>query len=243
MPLHLKVREVRRIEDVKASRTFTDLPDDQNMEKRVTPDALLHPADILTIIPDVAETQDKADELSRPTNIYTDGSKLESGDTGCAFVVFHPSGCQESVKHRLDWTCTVFQAELFALDAAVTWTSRHASTDVTIFTDSQSSSAIQDRSNTHPLVVSIHHRLHQMSGRRDVRFVWVRAHIGIIGNEEADVAAKDAASSGDAPLYDSFPLSYANTSSGQSRWTPGNRNTRPRPPDPQQDHSSLPSHP
>ena len=210
MPLHLKVREVRRIEDVKWTRTFEGLPVDQQLESRVRPDDLLHPADRLTICSDSAETQEQVDSLARPTSIYTDGSKLESGDTGCAFVVFHPSGRQESFKFRLDSACTVFQAELFALSAAVDWTSRHATSDVTVFTDSQSSAAaLSDRSNKHPLVTAIHHKLHQVSGILDVRFVWVRAHVGIVGNEAADVAAKEAACSPDAPSYSAFPLSFA----------------------------------
>lgn len=208
MPLYYKIREIRGIEDVKASRLFEGLPGTQ-METRRRPEALLHPSQRESIVFSQASTQEHVDSHSRGVNIYTDGSKLDSGGVGCAVVIYTETGVPISIKHRLHDSCTVFQAELFALDAAIQWTSEHALQDVTIFTDSLSSlHALQDRSSKHPLVVQIHRLLHQMRGRLDVHFVWVKAHVGIIGNEAADVAAKDAASS-DAPTsYDFFPLSY-----------------------------------
>lgn len=44
---------------------------------------------------------------------------------------------------------------------------------------------------------------------RHVRFVWVKAHIGIVGNELADEAAKLAAQQRRAMVYTKFPISYA----------------------------------
>ena len=210
IPLHLKIKETYRIECVKASGRFEDLPDDVTLEQRVRPESLLHPSKRVTISSSSAETQTQADAAASETNIFTDGSKLESGDTGCAFVIFHPSGRQEPRKFRLEAACSVFQAELFALDAATQWTRKHAKSDVTVYSDSSSAlSAIKDRSNTNPLVASIHRSLSETSGRINVRFVWVRAHIGIIGNEAADAAAKEAATQKRGKVYTCFPLSYA----------------------------------
>ena len=191
LPLHLKIKETYRIQCVKASGRFKDLPDDVTLEQRVRPEALLHPSKRITIVSTSAKTQEEADAAASPTNVYTDGSKLESGDTGCAYVIFHPSGRQEPRKFRLEAACSVFQAELFALDAATEWTRKHAKSDVTIYSDSASAlSAIADRSNTNPLAASIHCSLAEMSGRIVVRFVWVRAHIGIIGNEGSGRSCK-----------------------------------------------------
>lgn len=210
MPLHLKVREIYQIEKVKMSGTFEGLPDDIKMERRVKPQELLHPSERVKVQHHFADSQDQADSHASPTNIFTDGSKLESGNVGCAFVIHHPSGRQESRKLRLHEACTVFQAELFALDKAMTWTSKHAKSDVTIYSDSLSSlAALKNRSNPHPLVVSIHQTLHEMSGRLDVCFVWVKAHIGISGNEQADLAAKEAATAHKSKSYTAFPISYA----------------------------------
>ena len=210
MPLHLKIRETHRIENIKASGRFEPAPVEASLETRVRPEALLHPATRITITPEFAETQQKVDELSSSTNIYTDGSKLESGDVGCAFVIFHSSGRQEAHEFRLEACCSVFQAELYGLDAALQWVAQSAASDVTLFTDSLSSvHAIQDRSNHHPLVASIHRKLASLAGCINVRFVWVRAHVGIIGNEAADAAAKEAATLPDAAAYSAFAISYA----------------------------------
>lgn len=210
VPLHIKVQEVRRIELVKRTGRFEGLPDDVELDRRVTPQDLLHPAD-RTSIPDLlATSQEEVDLHSSPTNIFTDGSKLETGDVGCAFVIDHPNGRRESRKFRLDRACSVFQAEIFAIDLALTWTSMHARSSVTIFTDSLSSiKSIQDRNSTNALVCSITHTLHQLKGRIDVRLVWVKAHVGIDGNEAADLAAKEAAVQKGAKVFTSFPLSYA----------------------------------
>ena len=210
VPLHLKVLETYKIEQVKKSGLYSGLPEDVDLEQRVRPERLLHPSQRQSINPSTARTQDEADSLSSPTNIYTDGSKLDSDDVGSAFVVIHPSGRTESRRFRLDQSCSVFQAELLALDEALKWTQNYAKTNVTIFTDSLSSvEAIKNRSNVHPLVNSIHRRLHSLLGRLTVQFVWVKAHVGIQGNEQADSAAKEAASLHRAKVYTSFPLSYA----------------------------------
>jgi ribonuclease HI len=208
MPLHLEVLKSFRIEEVKASGHLegTEVP----LEKKISPENMIHPAKRKSITSDSVESQEEADVVSSQTNIYTDGSKLESGQTGCAFVIFHPSGRQETAEFRLADCCSVFQAEMYALDSALKWVLTSATTDVSIFTDSQSSiAAIKDRSNRNPLAHSIHRTLLSLNGKLDVRFIWTRAHIGIMGNEAADVAAKSAAES-DLPIsYGYFPLSYA----------------------------------
>ena len=129
MPLHLKVQEVHRIEGVKASGVFNGLPADVNLECRLPSAAQLHPASRVTISPESATTQEEADSYSSPTNIFTDGSKQESGETGCAFGIFHPNWRQESRKFRLHECCTVFQAEVFAIDKAPSWSLKCASVE------------------------------------------------------------------------------------------------------------------
>lgn len=209
-PLHLKILETLKIATVKRTMTYEALPDDMAQERRAPPLSQLHPAERVTITYASAENQEDADLHQSPTNIFTDGSKLETDETGAAFVIRHQSGRQEVRKLRLTKPCTVFQAEALAIDRALEWVMKRCNTDVTIYSDSRSSlDAIKERSNQHPLVVSIHEKLHQLRGRLSVKFVWVRAHVGIDGNEAADVAAKDAASQRRAAVYTSFPISYA----------------------------------
>ena len=209
-PLHLKIDELRKIDQVKRRATFDALPDDLTLERKSKPLQLLHPAERQTITFHSSHTQEDADRHSSLTNIFTDGSKLEDGKTGAAFIIQHPNGRHEKRKLKLSSVCTVFQAELLAIDQSLQWIEKRASTDVTIFSDSQSSlTALQDRSNAHPLVVSSHRHLKTISDAgRTVTFVWVKAHVGIDGNEEADEAAKEAALSRQRMVYDLFPISY-----------------------------------
>ena len=210
-PLHLKVLETYKIEQVKASGVTDTLSHDARLESRLPPASQLHPAERVTIYPASAMTQEEADAEGSPTNIFTDGSKLDSGVTGCAFVVHHADGRRESQQFRLDSCCSVFQAELLAIDKALDWCRASAATPVSLYSDSQSAiAAIRDRSNPHPLVVSIHDSLCLLQDAGvDVHFVWVKAHVGIAGNEEADAAAKDATDARRPLEYGSFPLSYA----------------------------------
>ena len=209
-PLHLKIDELRKVDVVKRNATFDVLPDDLTLERKSRPLQLLHPADRQSITFHSSHTQEDADRHCSLTNIFTDGSKLEDGKTGAAFVIQHPNGRHEKRKLKLSSICTVFQAELLAIDQALQWIEKRASTDVTIFSDSQSSlTALQDRSNAHPLVVSSHRHLKTINDAgRTVTFVWVKAHVGIDGNEEADEAAKEAALSRQRMVYDLFPISY-----------------------------------
>ena len=77
--LHLKVKEVLLIENVKWSRLHADLPDDVLLEKRVKPGTLLHPAKRIAITFLTAKTQEEDSSSSQndpsqnfvgPRNVY-----------------------------------------------------------------------------------------------------------------------------------------------------------------------------
>ncbi|XP_072941920.1 uncharacterized protein [Epargyreus clarus] len=156
--------------------------------------------------------------VSSAINIYTDGSKHEDGSVGAAFVCYDTLGSQIAVKkHKLHNCCTVFQAELYAISRACQWavghdggTSLHNThSHVHIHTDSLAAlNAIQNRSNTHPLVTQIHQHIHTHRNTHTIEIEWVKAHVGIAGNEAADAAAKSAAASHRAPDYTRIPMSY-----------------------------------
>ena len=59
------------------------------------------------------------------------------------------------------------------------------------------------------MVRTIHHRISSAQETSIITFVWVKAHIDIIGNELADEAAKQAATAHKAKAYTDFPLSHA----------------------------------
>ena len=62
-----------------------------------------------------------------------------------------------------------------------------------VITDSLSSlQAVKSQKLNNPIVSNISHMCHYLSGHKDIVFCWVLSHIGIQGNERADVLAKAA---------------------------------------------------
>ncbi|XP_047031454.1 uncharacterized protein LOC124638523 [Helicoverpa zea] len=205
IPLDLRVLEVHQIEQTRLTNTTPFLPEDILLERPTPVRELLHPA--LRITKSHVDHQ----ETDETHQIYTDGSKLDSGAVGAAFVCFDPGGSEQPTitkKLKLHDSCTVFQAELFAILEACKWATRKYQRTV-IYTDSQSSLlAIADRSNTHPLVTQIHKIIHTHRETKQITLKWVKAHRGNVGNEAADAAAKLATQLHKTPDYSSFPISY-----------------------------------
>ena len=211
MPLHLKVTEVSRIEKVKLTGKFDVVIDeDDSLESKLAPNALLHPATRQGIDYFHVATQEESDEVASDVKIFTDGSKLENGKTGAAMVIFRGERRKEVRKFKLADHCTVYQAEMFAIHEAVRWAvTKGNGLSSTIFSDSRSSlDAIKDRSHNSTLGTAIHSMLSEITGRTSVNFAWIKAHVGISGNEAADEAAKQATEKHSAPAYISFPISY-----------------------------------
>ncbi|XP_074026539.1 uncharacterized protein [Leptinotarsa decemlineata] len=125
--------------------------------------------------------------------IYTDGSKTELG-TGCAFYV---SSTKMAHKVRISNDASIYTAEIYAIERALLWITSNRVSESIILSDSKS--ALD--SISHPimkkydnvLLCNIRRHIHTIissSGR--VRFVWVKGHAGILGNELVDRAAKEA---------------------------------------------------
>ena len=207
-PLHLKIREIHDIGRVKRTGLAPSVPDDITMERRARPDELPHPSKRHHITINIANNQSEADAFASDVNIYTDGSKSDDG-VGAAFVVKGP-GRDVIRKFRLNAVCSVFQAEMLALNRALAWLVRNPAQNVTIYSDSQSSlKALSSTSNTNFFVNECRKTLDELPSTTVVQFVWVKAHVGIIGNELADEAAKAASNMHSASSYNAFPLSLA----------------------------------
>ena len=121
--------------------------------------------------------------------IYTDGSVLDD-KAAVAAVIDNYSSIE-----RLPDKSSIFSAELYALYLAL---DRVETTDddernFIIFSDSKSAlQAISGQDWTHPLVLYILERLNWLVQYQEKRilFYWIPSHVGIIGNEKADTAAK-----------------------------------------------------
>ena len=128
------------------------------------------------------------DEHSYCTPIYTDGSK-DNDRVGCAAIINNIS-----IKQRLPSNASIFTAEIKAIDLALDAITESEDDHFIIFSDSLSVLlSLENKKLDNPLVVNLSHKLHLLSiAHRTIFFCWIPSHIGIRGNEAADVAAKES---------------------------------------------------
>ena len=127
---------------------------------------------------------------------YTDGSKTDEEDTGYGYFITTENNNTVLAEHsaRLPSFCTVYQAELSAITAAVNQLQSIGVKDKEIIILSDSRSAIQTlnnrliKSNT---ALQCHRALNALGLNNTVKVMWVEAHCGIYGNEKADGLAKE----------------------------------------------------
>ena len=126
------------------------------------------------------------DEHSYCTPIYTDGSK-DNDRVGCAAILN-----SISIKQRLPSNASIFTAEIKAIGLALDAIAESDHDHFIIFSDSLSVS-LENKKLDNPLVVNLLHKLHLLSiAHKNIFFCWIPSHIGIRGNEAADVAAKES---------------------------------------------------
>jgi ribonuclease HI len=150
-----------------------------------------HPADVEPIVEVVGEEE-------ATLHAFTDGSKQEKG-VGAGALVFKGSELVAKVQQKLDNRCSNNQAEQLALlqvmETIVLINSNIVNPHtVTIFTDSRVSlDSFHDPNNHAYLVTEMRKKLTSMvTAKWKIKFLWVKAHVGIFGNEMAERLAKEA---------------------------------------------------
>ncbi|GFX81680.1 RNase H domain-containing protein [Trichonephila clavipes] len=128
-------------------------------------------------------------QYSRYSAIYTDGSK-RADCVGCGVVI-------EDVTHgyRLDPSCSVFTAESVAIYRVLQSIDSNMPRKYCIYTDSMSVlEALEIYSDRcRPVVCDILDITSRLYSKGfDIVFCWLPSHVGIIGNEQADSAARSA---------------------------------------------------
>ncbi|GBM16438.1 putative RNA-directed DNA polymerase from transposon X-element [Araneus ventricosus] len=131
--------------------------------------------------------------------IYTDGSK--SADH-VSFAVIFP---EATFSFKLHTICSVFTAEITAVLFALEEICDRPQNKYLIYTDSLSvlKSLISNHNHSHknPLVLNVLNLLDKLDSRGfTVLLCWVPSHVGIVGNEKADRAAKLAITSTNATI-------------------------------------------
>ena len=123
-------------------------------------------------------------------HIYTDGSKVE---TKVASAYVCPYGTRG---YRLRDGCSIFTAEVEAINKALTYVKVSTKQSFVIFSDSMSVlQAIESQESKNPLVNRVLEACQKiLSDGKFITFCWLPSHRDIRGNEDADRAAKDALS-------------------------------------------------
>ena len=149
-------------------------------------------------------------------NIYTDGSKT---DSGCGYGYTTKShGIKQQSYANLGSIATVFQAEVSAIEAAATHLSvlNPSGKIIKVFVDSQAAiKAVSSYTVDSLCVERAKNALNILGKNNHLEVIWVPAHIGHRGNEVADRLAKLGASLNDKRViypepYLPVPLSYIN---------------------------------
>ncbi|GBM26851.1 Putative protein in type-1 retrotransposable element R1DM [Araneus ventricosus] len=121
--------------------------------------------------------------------VYTDGSRIDN-ETGLAVCTFQQNDNVSNFLFKLNSYNSVFQAELEAIHFACNWALQN-NYKINIHTDSLSSIlAIQSANSRSGFVYSVKQDI--FKARHLVGLSWVKAHVGIPGNEWADQQAKSA---------------------------------------------------
>lgn len=213
LPLDMRIREAAKLYEAKRGKPQEELIGDRDLEQRVSFFNLAHPAKNISIDFQCLEDTHPGtleNHHVQGIHIYTDGSKME-GKVGAAYSCWKDGKEVKSRKLKLEPFCTVFQAELLAIQEATDLILKRNETEFNIFSDSRSSlELLRSPEVSHPIAYSIRANLANIAGRgKVVRWFWVRAHVGTVGNERADALAKEAAlKSKTAANYSLCPVSY-----------------------------------
>nr|CAH7748853.1 unnamed protein product [Callosobruchus chinensis] len=139
-------------------------------------------------------------ECNSNITIFCDGSKTPKG-VGSAFVIME---LDITISIRVPDHSSIFTAEATAIAESLQWSIDHNVKHLAVLSDSKSilqSLASSKLTNNYLIckIKSLVYRLNQHGSK--VFFVWIKGHTGILGNERADQAAKNAIHSNSASNF------------------------------------------
>jgi ribonuclease HI/exonuclease III len=145
------------------------------------------------------ERHDRETATGQDLSIYTDGSGIDN-KIGAAAVCPHMEQTR-SAYLGLSTTSTVYAAELYGISLALRIAEEYADRNgsrrnIAIYTDNQAAiwsvTKAEGRTGSY-ILEEIASQIQDLQDRgRPVRVRWIPAHVGIAGNEAADIAAKEA---------------------------------------------------
>ncbi|KAJ2937354.1 hypothetical protein O0L34_g19238 [Tuta absoluta] len=212
LPLDMQVRETAILYEAKRGKSQS-IMGDREIEGKVSYTMAPHPAVETGVdfvcLEDMQPQTLKHNNISG-SHIFTDGSKIQ-GKVGAALSYWREGTERVYKKFKLESYCTVFQAEMYALLQATELVLKGKDVQINIFSDSRSAlELLNSHDSYHPLVLQIKENLARIAKQnKKLGLFWIRAHVGVEGNERADVLAKDAAlHKKTAPNNDQCPISF-----------------------------------
>ncbi|XP_063897101.1 uncharacterized protein LOC126053517 [Helicoverpa armigera] len=203
IPLDIRIREAASLYEAKVGVPQPTLGD-REIERMASALEAPHPAELVTLqydsIADDEEYRNRSEEFA--VRIFTDGSKIQ-GKVGAALSLWDSTTETKALKLTLPSYCTVYQAELLALQKAATEALKRRENTFGIFSDSMAAlQTVTNVSAPHPLAVETRDTIRLKLQNKSVSLFWIKAH-RIEGNERADQLAKEAAlKSKKKPDYD-----------------------------------------
>ncbi|GBN16995.1 hypothetical protein AVEN_140111-1 [Araneus ventricosus] len=151
--------------------------------------------------------------------LYTYGSKTKKW-VGAALCVLTDVKITHRWSTRLCLRNIVFQAEILALLKAVEDAVAFPTQQLTILVENQASIKSAANPKSHNSIARKIFKL--LNSHRHIRVLWIKAHTGYIGNEEADRLAKEAAETENFPETPlEFPKPFIKHSYVRRCWPPG----------------------
>ncbi|XP_046975349.1 uncharacterized protein LOC124541478 [Vanessa cardui] len=210
LPLDLRVQENADLYRHKRGKPIENFPGRQ-LEKRISPFELPHPSKRLPLPHGTITNNEQLQQLETGwPHLYTDGSKIDNR-VGGAVTWLQDDTEVMYASFRLESYCSVYQAELMAILKALELILRKKKRNSVAYILSDSKSALlalEDPNNLHPIASKIRTRLNDIwEAGGEIRFYWIKAHVGLRGNERADELAKHAALNNKCrALYDATPV-------------------------------------
>ncbi|XP_055947096.1 uncharacterized protein LOC129980741 [Argiope bruennichi] len=188
LPLHLRAKELfanflMKVQKVQVK--FNDTILDPDLYEPTLNPFDQHPCEWFTF--PFRKTPPSGDGIE----IFTGGSKI--GDrVGSAIACYYFGKLIYVDSHRLDDHATVFQAEAYAFFMALEYIDKTNSwSKASIFSDSLSLlTALASPNRKSWMLKELADKIKTVNSHRRLSFHWVKAHIDVVGNEEADKQAK-----------------------------------------------------
>jgi ribonuclease HI len=176
---------------------------DNEIDKPTPPKDWIHPADSVKI------TEAAEDQVIQ---IFTDGSKNENG-VGAGIAIFIDGEIEQQLKYKLNNDCSNNQAEQLAITKALEaidnmYNRSSIRKTVTIYTDSRITIlSLENQRNHSNLIDTIRRKTIALEEQGwTIKFTWIKAHDGNLGNELADKLAKQATKNKNI-IYNKIPKS------------------------------------